>query len=112
LALQLFFLQKVDESPVPGFLVYDQPSQVYFPKRLADDAEVLAEELDPPLLDTDVEALRKAFRSFSTAVHTSKGQIQVIVLDHAAENVWSGIEDIHLVEDWRQGRKLVPLEWL
>jgi hypothetical protein len=86
-----------------------QPSQVYFPKRLADDE---AAELDPQLLDTDVQALRKAFRAFSTAVSTSKGELQVIVLDHAAENVWSGIEAIHEVEDWRQGRKLVPVEWL
>jgi hypothetical protein len=111
LALQLFFLQKVDESPVPSFIVYDQPSQVYFPKRLADNdgSEV---ELDPKLSDTDVEALRKTFRAFGNAVTTSEGQLQVIVLDHAAENVWSPIDGIHKVEDWRQGRKLIPNEWL
>jgi hypothetical protein len=111
LALQLFFLEKLEESPVPGFLVYDQPSQVYFPKRLVDD-DASEAELDPKLRDTDVEALRKAFRAFGTAVSTSKGQLQLIVLDHAAENVWAGIEGIHEVEDWRQGKKLVPIEWL
>ncbi len=110
LALQMFFLQKVDESPVPGFVVYDQPSQVYFPKRLADDGS--PEDADPKLRDTDVEALRKAFRAFGAAVISSKGQLQVIVLDHAAENVWSGIEGIHEVEEWRQGKKLVPAAWL
>jgi hypothetical protein len=111
LALQTFFLEKLDESPVPGFVVFDQPSQVYFPKRLADD-DASDEVLDPKLRDTDVEALRKAFRAFGTAVSACNGQLQLIVLDHAAENVWSGIEGIHEVEDWRQGRKLVPLEWL
>lgn len=111
LALQMFFLQKLDESPVPGFVVYDQPSQVYFPKRLAED-DASDAVLDPKLRDTDVEALRKAFRAFSTAVSDSKGQLQIIVLDHAAENVWSGIDGVHEVEDWRQGRKLVPVEWL
>src|SRR5579859_4007963 len=111
LALQMFFLEKLDESPVPSFIVYDQPSQVYFPKRLA-DAKIPDEEVDPKLRDADVEALRKAFRAFGNAVTSSKDQLQIIVLDHAAENVWSGIERIHEVEDWRQGRKLVPAEWL
>jgi hypothetical protein len=111
LALQMFFLQKLDESPVPSFLVYDQPSQVYFPKRLADD-EGIDGDLDPKLRDVDVEALRKAYRAFGTAASTSEGQLQLIVLDHAAENVWSGIDGIHEVEDWRQGKKLVPIEWL
>jgi len=111
LGLQMYFLQKLEECPVPGFLVYDQPSQVYFPKRLA-DADMSAADLDPKLRDTDVEALRKAFRAFGTAVSTGNGQLQVIVLDHAAENVWSGIGGVHEVEDWREGRKLVPVEWL
>jgi hypothetical protein len=111
LALQTFFLQKVDESPVPSFLVYDQPSQVYFPKRLADD-QLSNEELDPSFRDTDVEALRKAFRAFGDAITESKGQLQIIVLDHAAENVWSGISGVHKVEDWRDGRKLIPNDWL
>ena len=34
LALQKFFLGEPHHS-VPGLLVYDQPSQVYFPKRTA-----------------------------------------------------------------------------
>jgi hypothetical protein len=31
LALQRFFIGEVNH-PVPGMLVYDQPSQVYFPR--------------------------------------------------------------------------------
>jgi hypothetical protein len=111
IALQLFFIQSLDESPIPSFLVYDQPSQVYFPKRLV-DSEPETGESDPKLRDADVEALKKAFRALADAVIESKGQLQVIVLDHAAENVWSGIPGIHEVEDWRQGRKLVPADWL
>ena len=110
LALPVFFLQKLDESPVPGFIVYDQPSQVYFPKRLASEGP--EDTLDPQLRDTDVEALRKVFTAFNSAVTQSSNQLQIIVLDHAAENVWASVPDIHEVEDWRQGRKLVPQEWL
>ncbi len=34
LALQVFFLG-LPHHPVPGLLIYDQPSQVYFPRRAA-----------------------------------------------------------------------------
>ena len=35
LGLQEYFL-RLNDCPVPNFLIYDQPSQVYFPRRLAD----------------------------------------------------------------------------
>jgi hypothetical protein len=36
----------------------------------------------------------------------------VIVLDHADESVWGEIEGVTLNEEWREGRKLVPMAWL
>ena len=85
LALQQFFLT-LDHSPVPGFLVVDQPSQVYFPKRLVvRDAE--APE-DPQLRDEDVEAVRKVFAVMARVVESAKGRFQIIVLDHAPKEVW------------------------
>ena len=48
----------------------------------------------------------------TSTVKQSGGKIQIIVLDHAAENVWGGVEGVHLVEEWREGKKLVPIEWL
>jgi hypothetical protein len=110
LGLQQFFLS-LKHSPVPGLLLFDQPSQVYFPKRLAErpsDAD------DDPQLsdDEDVEAVQKAFRVMAEVVTDSKERLQIIVLDHAAEAIWGGIPGVHLVDEWRNGRKLVPLEWL
>lgn len=67
---------------------------------------------DPAFKDEDVEAVRKAFNVLRAAVEESKNQLQVIVLDHASEAVWSGIPNIHYVEEWRGDRKLVPVEWL
>jgi len=55
LALQQFFLS-LPSSPIPGVLVYDQPSQVYFPKRLAEHAS--DSEPEPQLKDEDVESAR------------------------------------------------------
>jgi hypothetical protein len=37
--------------------------------------------------------------------------LQILVLDHASKEVWRGV-DVHLVEEWRDGKALVPREWL
>jgi hypothetical protein len=109
LGLQQFFLSTT-RTPVPSFLVYDQPSQVYFPKRLvptSGDAD-----WDPQFKDEDVQAVRKVFQVFSETVKMSRGGLQIIVLDHAPESVWGNIEHVDLVEEWRGGQALVPGEWL
>ncbi len=111
LALQQFFLE-LETSPVPSLLVYDQPSQVYFPKRLADRPSEIATENELSLKDEDVEALKKVFHVLSRVVGGEKGKLQVIVLDHAPESIWGSIPTIHCVAEWREGRKLVPDEWL
>jgi hypothetical protein len=106
LALQKFFLG-VPSHFVPGLLVYDQPSQVYFPKRLAHaDAE------EPVLLrDQDVQAIRKVFDLLGKEVRSAEGRLQIIVLDHAGDNVWGSLEGVELIEEWRDGRALVPPNW-
>jgi Protein of unknown function (DUF3732) len=109
LSLQQFFLED-RPSPVPGILVYDQPSQVYFPRRLAGGRS--SEEDDPQLQDEDIEAVKKVFIMLVSAVASANGQLQVIVLDHASESVWGDVAGIHHVEEWRGGKKLVPNEWI
>lgn len=109
LALQQFFL-KLDHSPVPGFLVMDQPSQVYFPKKLVVRENETPEE--PQLKDEDIEAVRKAFKVLAKVVESANGRLQVIVLDHASREVWGNIPHVVAFEEWRDGVKLVPLEWI
>jgi len=109
LGLHQFFLE-LKQNPVPTFVVYDQPSQVYFPKKLAireDDTE-----LDPELIDEDIEAVRKVFKVLSSVVENSNGRLQIIVLDHASESAWGDIQNVNLVEEWRDDRTLVPMDWL
>lgn len=107
LALQRFFLAE-PHHPVPGLLVYDQPSQVYFPKRAADEnpGEPIAWR------DQDVVAVRKVFTLLGAEARAAKGRIQMLVLDHAGEDVWGGLDGVALAEEWRGGRALVPTEWL
>ncbi|MBN8468799.1 DUF3732 domain-containing protein [Corallococcus exiguus] len=102
---ELFLSQK--GSPVPSFLVLDQPSQVYFPRKLA---KAVKEGDDPPLADEDVAAVRKVFATLATATKSMTG-LQILVLDHASKEVWGDI-DVHLVDEWRDGKALVPREWL
>jgi hypothetical protein len=108
LGLQQFFLS-LDHNPVPSFIVYDQPSQVYFPKRIANREKEI--NLDPKFRDEDIVAVQKAFQVISLVVQASMGELQVIVLDHAPENVWGNIAGGHLVEEWRDGKKLIPKAW-
>ena len=110
LALHQFFLS-LPACPVPNFIVYDQPSQVYFPQRLAGrrDSEPTAE---PEWRDEDEEAVRKVFVAMSQAVAATSEGLQIIVLDHAAKSVWGGIPLVHEVDDWRNGLALIPAEWM
>jgi uncharacterized protein DUF3732 len=107
LALQQFFM-KLPHSPVPQFVVFDQPSQVYFSKKLAGRQT----DEDPKMLDEDVDAIRKAFIVFDRFVSHFSERFQIIVLDHAPDAVWGTLPATHLVEEWRNGPKLVPIEWL
>jgi hypothetical protein len=115
LALQQFFVSQ-KHSPVPSFIVFDQPSQVYFPKKLAENARQTDDLRDAPDVpyenDEDVIAVRKAFQVLADVAHNTAGRLQLIVLDHAASTVWGDIPGIHPVVDWRDGRKLVPMNWI
>jgi hypothetical protein len=108
LALQEFFLSQA-HHPVPGLLIYDQPSQVYFPKRAA--TREGEEDLDPQFRDQDVQAVRKVFALLGEEAITSTGRLQTIVLDHAGEDVWGGLAGVRLIEEWRGPYALVSREW-
>jgi Protein of unknown function (DUF3732) len=108
LALQRFFTSEVNH-PVPGMVIYDQPSQVYFPRGF--------DVVDPvsPLgrsRDEDIAAVRKVFEAMGREIVRAKGQLQAIVLDHAGADVWGELEGVTLVHQWRGAQKLVPPEWL
>lgn len=111
LALHQYFLAQ-RSSPVPAFLVLDQPSQVYFPKRVLARAEEDTDEKEPRLRDEDVDAVRMAFNVMAKVVLAAKGQLQLIVLDHASQDVWGDVEGVVGLPEWRNGVKLVPLDWL
>jgi hypothetical protein len=104
-ALHEFFFE-MPESCVPGFAVFDQPSQVYFPKTNR------ASDVDKSQYgDEDVEAVVGIFKTLAASVREQNGNWQCIVLDHARDEIYRGIDEVHEVEVWRDGIKLIPVNW-
>lgn len=108
LALQRFFTESVNH-PVPGMLIYDQPSQVYFPRGF-DGAEPGSRP--GRTRDEDIAAVRKVFETMGKEIVRARGQLQAIILDHAGADVWGEIEGVSLAQEWRGDQKLVPPEWI
>ena len=110
LAFQMFF-NNMEMSPVPNFIVYDQPSQVYFPQKLATKED--EKEIDPILDDEDRLAVEKIFKTMDSAITMSNKPMQIIVLEHADKSVWENVEKAHEVCEWRgENNKLIPEEWI
>lgn len=102
------YLARLEQSCVPSFVIFDQPSQVYFPKvrhsGVKSDNEIAPKH-------EDEEAVRKIFQTLADSVKESGGKWQCIVLDHADNDIYGGIEGVHEVDVWRNGKKLIPLHW-
>lgn len=117
-ALQEFFVsRKNPPSSVPNFMVYDQPSQVYFPsgKRDQKDPHAKGEEISTHLSEDDVVAARKIFSTINDSIRETKAATgtgwQAIVLEHADSNIYGDIEGINILEPWRNGKALIPHDW-
>lgn len=94
-------------SSVPSFVIFDQPSQVYFPKvKRGEDADNKNK-----YENEDMEAVRNIFKTISSSISSKKGAWQSIILDHADSDIYGDIEGVHEVDEWRNGRKLIPQEW-
>lgn len=101
LALHQWFVQR--ERPVPNFIFFDQPSQVYFPADKDVDGSMGL------VSDDDRHRVRQMFQLIFEAVEAVAPGLQVILIEHADLN-----EDWYqdaIVERWRGGTKLVPLDW-
>lgn len=101
LALQEYFIDH--RRPVPSFVVFDQPTQVFFPEENPnaemDDLEI-----------SDQDRARQLFGLMRDVVREADGRLQVIVLDHADfSDEW--FQDA-VIQRWRGGNALVPAHWI
>jgi energy-coupling factor transporter ATP-binding protein EcfA2 len=100
------------QNPVPRFLMIDQPSQVYFPEAWPAMDQTPSGN-NPSERSPDIEGVRRIFAALSEFMTVLKGQFQVIVTEHAGSITWQGIDNVHLVANWREGHDdfLIPAEW-
>ena len=110
LAFQKFFQERKCIS-VPNILILDQPSQVYFPQRGIPEGST-AEQDAELMQDEDKVAVKKIFSTLSSYIEKAKLEFQIIVLEHADEEIWGEFDNITLVERWRGNDKLIPVEWI
>jgi len=109
LALHEHFIRA--NRPVPGFLILDQPSQVYFPSEILYKALKGTEE-DTERADADLEAVRSMFQLLASTCEALSPNLQIIVLEHA--NLRDRMFQDALVEQpWLGGddRALIPADW-
>lgn len=107
-SLQEYFLDK-KTSCVPSFVIFDQPSQVYFPKikRILKESDLDMKDYE----NEDVDAVKSMFETIAKSILAKKGAWQSIILDHADDDVYGVVEGVHEVDVWRDGKKLIPVEW-
>ncbi len=108
LSLQEYFLKlSKKNNHVPSFVVFDQPSQAYFP-------EVVKNDENSQLASDDLERVKSIFSAFSNFIERTKSDVQIIVLEHASHEIWSTIKHTHYVGGtrWVKGNALIPNEWM
>ncbi|MCG8587217.1 MAG: DUF3732 domain-containing protein [Pirellulales bacterium] len=129
LTLHEMFLE-LPASPVPSFLMIDQPSQAYFPDRWPGDDEEVSESAeeteDGPLPDDeaterelerrseDLAGVHRIFDTLALAITRCESNLQIIVTEHAGEITWRNVPHVNLVGNWRPGKDdyLIPEDWL
>ena len=102
LALHRWFREQ--DRPVPGILVFDQPSQAHYPAEAPPGGGIALLE------DADRRAVHSLFEFLHTAAQSIGDGFQLVVLDHAhLDDDWFNAS---IVEEWRGGPALVPTEWM
>jgi uncharacterized protein YdcH (DUF465 family) len=101
-ALHQYFIQA--NRPVPRFLMIDQPTQVYFPPEKDVNNDGIIQE------SSDEIAVRKIFDFIIDTTNKLESNFQVIITDHA--HLRTEKFDQCVREEWRNGVKLIPQEWL
>lgn len=102
LALHEWFVHK--GRPVPRFLFFDQPSQVYFPAEqdIGGSIAVLDHE--------DRIAIIRIFKLIRDVVAELSPGLQVVITEHA--DVTEDWYQTAVVERWRKGAALIPTAWI
>lgn len=94
---------------VPSFLIIDQPSRPYY-----GEEEKTSKIESLPKTDTaKITAAFKLLNDFVQHINSEyKSDFQVIVFEHVPVSIFREFENVHLVEKFRDGNALIPVEWV
>ncbi|MEO5370492.1 MAG: DUF3732 domain-containing protein, partial [Magnetococcus sp. DMHC-1] len=102
--LSLHKLFRRRNRPVPGFLMFDQPSQAHYPPERDEGGRI------DGLPDEDQAAVRQIFKLLHQYCGELKSDMQIIVADHV-ELLDDWFRN-SIAERWRDGVALIPQSWL
>ena len=106
--LSLHAVALVEKSPfIPAFLIIDQPSRPYYPSEVPMDGVQLKSE--------DGELVRVAFELLDGFVKemrdTHAQEFQMIVFEHVNADAFQGLENVHVLPEFRGRERLIPESW-
>jgi hypothetical protein len=108
-----YFAKQKEKSPMPLFLFFDQPSQVYFPQGIKDVPDKDESGNVNTKKKTDIYAVNKVYKTIFIEVENIKKETgilpQVIIADHV-DGEELEIRDTfkqHTRRNWRDGRALI-----
>ena len=106
--LSLHAVALVEKSPfIPAFLIIDQPSRPYYPSEVPMDGVQLKSE--------DGELVRVAFELLDGFVNEMRDrhaqEFQMIVFEHVNPDAFQGLENVHVLPEFRGSERLIPESW-
>lgn len=99
------YLITLSESKIPPFIIFDQPSQAYFPEIKGNNS----------IQEEDILKSKKIFEVLSAFNIATEGKIQIILLEHAGEDSWKGLDNVVKTKRWRSDEEddaLIPKDWI
>lgn len=101
----LHFFASQQDSPMPLFMFFDQPSQVYFPNGLISEDDIKQ--------SSDIEAVNQIYNTIFDEVeritNETKITAQIIIVDHVSSEILNGNTRFKnaIRCEWRNGKKLI-----
>lgn len=93
---------------VPSFLLIDQPSRPYYGEE-GDLSETRLKHSDKSKI---IDAFKLMDKFTDNVLNEIKNSFQMIVFEHVPKEYFDEFDNIHLVEEFRDGNALVPQEFL
>lgn len=94
---------------IPQYLILDQPSRPYYgDERDVDDEDGV---WNNSIVESDKYKIQRAMQLLNNFIgklnSEYKQDFQIILLEHIPKQVWEGLDNFHLVEEFRNGNALI-----